>query len=114
MEARIAADPRPLKLSQVQNKPPLEPPTEIRRSASRTATWDLSRTLHGYVVELDRSIQGQAPRWVLRGPGGADEFYIAKFGMKNGRIEVLTELFNNQLGLALGFNMAHTGVAMLR
>jgi HipA-like C-terminal domain len=73
----------------------------------------LSRTLRGYVIERDTSIQGQAPKWVLRGPGGVDDFYIAKFGLKNGKVEVLTELFNNRLGLALGFNMAHSGIARL-
>jgi hypothetical protein len=113
LDTRIAADPRSQKMSQVHDEPPLEPPTRIKRSAHRTATWNLSRTLHDYVVERDTSIQGQAPKWVLRGSGGADDFYIAKFGMKNGKIEVLTELFNNRLGQALGFNMAHSGIARL-
>jgi hypothetical protein len=42
-----------------------------------------------------------------------DGAYIAKFAHKNGHIETLTELFNNQLGKALGFDMAHSGIAML-
>ena len=42
-----------------------------------------------------------------------NDFYIAKFGNKNGTIEVLTELFNNQLGTSLGFEMAHSGLARL-
>lgn len=67
----------------------------------------------GYVVERDTGIQGKAPKWVIRGTAGSDDFYIAKFGKKNGRIEVLTELLNNQIGEALGFNMAHSGIARL-
>jgi hypothetical protein len=39
--------------------------------------------------------------------------YIAKFAEKGGHIETYTELFNNQLGAALGFNMAHSGIARL-
>jgi hypothetical protein len=68
----------------------------------------------GYVVQVaDQSIGGKAPKWIIQGPGGADDFYIAKLGATNGHIEVLTELFNNLLGDALGFDIAHHGVAKL-
>jgi hypothetical protein len=39
--------------------------------------------------------------------------YIAKYAHKNGEIETCTELFNNQFGKALGFEMAHSGIARL-
>lgn len=69
--------------------------------------------MRGYTVQQDTTIGGKATKWVIRGPGGPDDFYIAKFGNKNGRTEILTELFNNQLGQSLGFDMAHSGIARL-
>ena len=98
---------------QIRDTPPVEPPGGIWRAAKRGRTWGLSRRMVGYVAERDTGIQGKAPKWVLRGPGGSDDFYIAKFGQKNGKIEVLTELLNNQIGEALGFTMAHSGIARL-
>ena len=67
----------------------------------------------GYTVQRDTTIGGQATKWALTGPNGQDDFYIAKFGNKNGRVEICSELFNNQLGVALGFDMAHSGMARL-
>jgi hypothetical protein len=69
--------------------------------------------LRGYEIHQDSAIGGKATKWVARGPGGEDDFYIAKFGNKNGRVEILTELFNNRLGVALGCDMAHSGIARL-
>ncbi len=69
--------------------------------------------MSGYDVFQNKQIGGKAPKWVLQGPDGRDDFYIVKFGAKNGHIEVLTELFNNQLGGLLGFEMAHSGIARL-
>lgn len=67
----------------------------------------------GYKVEQDTQIGGKAPKWIIRGPSGEDDFYIAKFGVKNGYIEVYTELFNNMVGEALGFDVAHHGLVKL-
>jgi hypothetical protein len=75
--------------------------------------WGLPRTLSDYVVKQDTTIGGKATKWVVRGNSGPDDFYIAKFGNKNGRIEIFSELFNNQLGSALGLEMAHSGLARL-
>jgi HipA-like C-terminal domain len=50
---------------------------------------------------------------VLTNEDNPEDFFIAKLGATNGRAETLTELFNNQLGEALGFEMAHSGVARL-
>jgi hypothetical protein len=59
------------------------------------------------------SVGGKAPKWVLTREGNPEDFFIAKLGATNGRAETFTELFNNQLGDALGFEMAHSGVARL-
>jgi hypothetical protein len=59
------------------------------------------------------SVGGKAPKWVLTRDDNPEDFFIAKLGATNGRAETFTELFNNQLGEALGFEMAHSGVARL-
>jgi HipA-like C-terminal domain len=106
----LDADPRSKKLQQIRDTPPIYPPKKLRRAAIHGFTWGLSRTLLGYEAERDTGIQGKAPKWVIRGPNGPDDFFIAKFGKKNGRVEVLTELLNNRLGELLGFEMAHSGI----
>ncbi|HUX68146.1 MAG TPA: HipA domain-containing protein [Terriglobales bacterium] len=58
-------------------------------------------------------IGGTAPKWILRNEQDHSDLIIAKLGAKNGRIEVLTELFNNLLGDRLGFGMAQCGIARL-
>jgi hypothetical protein len=68
--------------------------------------------LLGYKARIP-SVGGKAPKWVLTNENDPDDFYIAKLGATNGRAETFTELFNNQLGEALGFEMAHSGVARL-
>ena len=72
----------------------------------------MTRTLSGYQA-LMPSVGGKAPKWVLTREGNPEDFFIAKLGATNGRAETLTELFNNQLGEALGFEMAHSGIARL-
>lgn len=109
---RLTADPRYQKRRQEKPRVPVEPPVSIRRSAVRGDTWGLSRTMPGYIVQHE-SIGGKATKWAVRGTAGPDDFYIAKFGNKNGRTEIFTELFNNQFGEALGFDMAHSGIAKL-
>jgi hypothetical protein len=92
---------------------PTKPPTSLKRAGSAAITWGLPRVFSGYTADVDTAIGGKATKWVLRHQSRTNDFYIAKFGNKNGRIEVLTELFNNQLGTALGFAMAHSGLARL-
>jgi hypothetical protein len=72
----------------------------------------LTRTLAGYKAGTP-SVGGKAPKWVLTNDKDPNNFYIAKLGATNGRAETFTELFNNQLGEALGFEMAHSGAARL-
>ncbi len=84
-----------------------------RAGSSRNATWGLPRAFINYTAVADTGIGGKATKWVLINRARPVDFYIAKFGNKNGTIEVLTELFNNQLGTALGFEMAHSGLARL-
>ena len=116
LDLRRKADPRHLKKFQLRPKPPVTPPVRIRRSpGSAGETWGLTRTMNGYycVEASTRSIQGRAPKWIIERKNDGKDFNIAKLGSKNGRIEVLTELFNNELGKALGFPMAHHGIARL-
>lgn len=91
---------------------PTNSPTKFRRIASANKRWGLTRTLAGYKAGTP-SVGGKAPKWVLTNENNSNDFYIAKLGATNGRAETFTELFNNQLGEALGFEMAHSGVARL-
>lgn len=59
------------------------------------------------------SIGGAATKCYLSVDRRLEGAYIAKFAHKNGEIETYTELFNNQLGKLLGFEMAHSGIARL-
>jgi HipA-like C-terminal domain len=110
---KLSADPRYKKKHQERPRPPVTPPLSFRRVSAKGKFWGLTRTMRGYTVQQDSSIGGKATKWVIRGNAGPDDFYIAKFGNKNGRTEIFTELFNNQLGEALGFEMAHSGIARL-
>ena len=100
-------------LNQEKLAVPTEPPSSLKRVAGGGLTWGLPRTFSGYRAVVDTAIGGKATKWILRNEESPNDFYIAKFGNKNGRIEVYTELFNNQLGTALGFEMAHSGLARL-
>jgi hypothetical protein len=104
---------RALVVDQERLAVPTEPPTSLRRVGSGTITWGLPRTFGGYKAVVDTGIGGKATKWVLRNEDRPVDFYIAKFGNKNGKVEVYTELFNNQFGTALGFGMAHSGLARL-
>jgi hypothetical protein len=111
--ARLSRDPRSSKKYQERLTPPVVAPKQFRRIASRGTDWGLSRTMPGYRVVQDTTIGGKATKWLLQSGSSLDDFYIVKFGNKNGRVEVYTELFNNELGRRLGFNMAHSGIARL-
>jgi hypothetical protein len=90
-------------------------PTRFVRVGRRGATWDLPRRFHGYQASDTHvmSMAGAATKCFLSRNGSLDGAYIAKFAHKNGHIETYTELFNNQLGTLLGFEMAHSGIAKL-
>ena len=90
-------------------------PTRFVRASRKTATWDLPRSFKGYQASdtHEMSIAGAATKCFLSKGGSLEGAYIAKFAHKNGSIETYTELFNNQLGARLGFNMAHSGIARL-
>lgn len=109
-----AERPRQISPRYKQERPvvPTEPPTRFRRIANANRDWGLTRTLAGYEARTP-SVGGKAPKWVLTSLTDPNDFYIAKLGATNGRAETFTELFNNQLGEALGFEMAHSGVARL-
>jgi hypothetical protein len=90
-------------------------PTKFSRVARRGVNWDLPRHFKGYTASEQHKmgIGGAATKCFLSIAGEMDGAYIAKYAHKNGEIETITELFNNQLGRALGFEMAHSGIAML-
>jgi len=78
-------------------------------------TWELPRNFRRYraTSEHEMSIGGAATKCFLSIDGKLDGAYIAKYAHKNAEIETYTELFNNQLGKALGFDMAHSGIMKL-
>lgn len=108
----LQSDPRAQKKRQEKPVAPLNPPSSFRRVGHASQKWELPRRLQGYSI-VHSPHGGQATKWVVQGPNGADDYYLAKFGNKNGRVEIFTELFNNRLGQALGFQMAHSGVARI-
>jgi hypothetical protein len=90
-------------------------PTVFHRIARRGVNWELPRNFRKYKAsaEHEMSIGGAATKCFLSIGGAREGAYIAKFAHKNGEIETYTELLNNQFGKALGFEMAHSGVATL-
>lgn len=90
-------------------------PTVFHRIARRGVNWELPRNFRKYKAsaEHEMSIGGAATKCFLSIGGSREGAYIAKFAHKNGEIETYTELLNNQFGKALGFDMAHSGVATL-
>jgi hypothetical protein len=90
-------------------------PTHFSRLAKRGVNWGLPRNFKGYAAseQHQMGIGGAATKCFLSVSGRMEGAYIAKYAHKNGEIETITELFNNQLGKALGFDMAHSGIALL-
>ena len=90
-------------------------PTVFSRVAKRGVDWGLPRNFKGYTAssEHEMSIGGAATKCFLSVGGKLSGAYIAKFAHKNFETETYTELFNNQLGMRLGFDMAHSGIAKL-
>jgi hypothetical protein len=91
-------------------------PETFHRVAKRGVNWGLPRRFRNYRASSQQqmSIGGAATKCFLSVPGGGRAgTYVAKFADKNGAIETYTELFNNQFGKVLGFDMAHSGVATL-
>lgn len=90
-------------------------PTRFERVARRGINWELPRNFKGYAAseQHQMGIGGAATKCYLSISGKLEGAYIAKYAHKNGQIETFTELFNNQFGKALGFEMAHSGIAKL-
>jgi hypothetical protein len=90
-------------------------PTVFHRMAKRGINWELPRKFKDYRAssQHEMSMAGAATKCFLSAKDGTSDAFIAKFGHKNGEIETYTELFNNQLGKVLGFDMAHSGIARL-
>jgi hypothetical protein len=89
-----------------------EVPRRFKRIAARSCKWDIPRSFVGYRADPTVQIGGYAPKWVLVSENGPD--YIMKHPTYRGGLrETLTELLINQLGLAFGFDMAHSGLASI-
>jgi hypothetical protein len=90
-------------------------PTRFERVAKRGINWELPRNFKRYKASSQHKmgIGGAATKCFLSVNGRMKGAYIAKYAHKNGEIETYTELFNNQLGKALGLEMAHSGIARL-
>ena len=90
-------------------------PSKFHRVARRGVNWELPRNFKGYTASSQHKmgIGGAATKCFLSVAGKMEGAYIAKYAHKNGEIETYTELFNNQLGRSLGFEMAHSGIATL-
>jgi hypothetical protein len=56
---------------------------------------------------------GAAPKIVIRSEAVEAPEYMVKYAQKHGKCETYTEFFLNQLGIALGFKMAHSGLIMV-
>ena len=95
-------EPRPLGFSQA--------PTKFRRVGKRGFTWGLPRRFRGYYADVKTVVLGAATKYILRTEKPSGPQYIVKYAQKHGKCETLTEFFINQLGAALGLNVAHSGL----
>lgn len=88
-------------------------PSRFRRAAVRKrCTWHLPRSFAGFkaVDPSDLSVRGAAPKCMIVSNSDPHLWYMAKGSEKWGQQETYTEFFINQLGEALGFPMAHSGL----
>ncbi len=95
-----------------QIKTSAELPRKFRRVCARSSKWGVPRSFVGYRVDPTVQTLGFAPKWVLKSEDGGPD-YIVKLPYKGGQTETLTELLINQLGLAYGFDVAHSGIASM-
>jgi hypothetical protein len=82
----------------------------FRRIATHFSKWELPRSFVGYRADPTVQTSGSAPKWVLRSHRDELPDYIVKLPYRYGLRETLTELLINQLGVAFGFDMAHSGL----
>lgn len=88
-------------------------PAKFRRSGKRGFTWGLPRSFSGYFADPKKQVIGNATKYVIRSQDPNDPEYLVKYAQKHGKRETYTEFFLNQLGTALGFRMAHSGLILL-
>jgi HipA-like C-terminal domain len=93
--------------------PPISVPTNFRRNGRRGLVWELPRSFPGYFADTGKQVLGSAPKYVLRSAAPNTPEYLVKYPQKHGKRETYTEFFLNQLGTALGFRMAHSGLILL-
>jgi hypothetical protein len=93
--------------------PSIAVPTKFRRSGKHGFTWGLPRSFPGYFADTNKQVIGNATKYVIRSRDANDPEYLVKYAQKHGKRETYTEFFLNQLGTALGFRMAHSGLILL-
>jgi hypothetical protein len=92
----------------------LEPPERFVRVAKSGFAWGLPRSLNSYFVDDKiRGLLGNATKWVLRTKNPSDPEFMVKYPQKFGAQETFTELFINQFGKFIGFDMAESGLIRL-
>lgn len=64
----------------------------------------------GYFADTKTAALGAAPKYILKSNAPQDPQYIVKYAEKHGVRETLTEFYTNQLGQALGLDIAHSGL----
>jgi hypothetical protein len=94
--------------------PEIPVPKQFVRVGGHGCTWDLPRRFPGYFVDTEiKGLLGNATKWVIRTHNSDDPQYLIKYAQKFGERETFTEFFINQLGVTLGFSMAHSGIVRL-
>ena len=90
------------------------PASTFERVARRGTNWELPRKFKGYTASSQHKmgIGGAATKCFLSVNGKMEGAYIAKYAHKTGRWRP-TQNCSIQFGKALGFEMAHSGVARL-
>jgi len=89
-------------------------PRKLVRVAKAGLTWEFPRSFSGFFVDAEiKGMLGNATKWIIRSDDPAQPRFMMKYPQKFGEQETFTEFFINQLGQALGFPMAHSGLIRL-
>jgi hypothetical protein len=85
-------------------------PHAFRRIGRKGYRWDIPRSFPNYFADANKQVLGATTKYVIRTDNPDAPQYLIKYAQKHGKRETLTEFFVNRLGLALGMNMAHSGL----
>jgi hypothetical protein len=87
-------------------------PSTFRRIGQKGLTWEIPRSLPTYFADVSKQVLGASTKYVIRSNEPRRPQYLIKYAQKHGKRETLTEFFINQLGLAIGLKMAHSGLLL--